>query len=749
MEIVSGTIPCTDASRRRMRHQLRALHIWQGLPTLFATLNPADTKHPFTILFSSAPDAPWSPKDSDAALYEAMQQVQLLHRVAVDPVAVARAFHEHVQFFFEHLLGCCPLDGPSCDGISSADGRGVLGPVAAYFGVTEPQLRGSLHIHILIHLYSFSTPAAFCNQIEQNLRSFATRLLDWASSLLCTSLESVAVSLPSSTPAAELLRHLQPLPYAKLHQDLLQQELDHSWDFDLARASWWLASPSHRIAPVPPWSDPFGDISHERAPFLPWPRSYLITVQEDDDVAPVLLYDLRHSILHCCLHECRARTCHKGAIGRRGFCRMGFWWWKNVAGEMGDAALWQRCHGLPLLAAPEIGTVPPHANIMMMERHHPFHTRFNPAILACTKCNHDVNILLRAPLDSAVSSAHELASLLSSSTLLATYYITAYISKVQPHIANLWRILEAGQRRLEAELQEQERDTGAKPSPMAIMRRALTRMLTGCQRRAHKSLPEMCHYLLGYPEAYCSHTFRPLYLRNLLRRAQAILPLAQADVQEPETVARVAKDVQMMPDDSGVDGACPNMPTLSILSQETDYLHRGAAFCNWPFYFYVAAVQRTKSTSCKNGSLLAPFASSHPDVQHVWQRVALHEQWSIPQFVGCKVPTRAEDPEQRALVLLLLFKPWHEPDLHDLLALTAPNGAHAEAASWTASFADFLAATRSRAQNQHERPVSFTAEYWAHRGLSATNTCFCALSLCLLCLSVTQTSQEHWMFLPI
>ena len=100
MEIVSGTIPCTDASRRRMRHQLRALHIWQGLPTLFATLNPADTKHPFTILFSSAPDAPWSPKDSDAALYEAMQQVQLLHRVAVDPVAVARAFHEHVQFFF-------------------------------------------------------------------------------------------------------------------------------------------------------------------------------------------------------------------------------------------------------------------------------------------------------------------------------------------------------------------------------------------------------------------------------------------------------------------------------------------------------------------------------------------------------------------------------------------------------------------------------------------------------------------------
>ena len=188
MEIVSGTIPCTDASRRRMRHQLQALQIWQRLPTIFLTLNPADTRHPFTIVFSSAPDTPWEPAASDHALYEAEKQIQLLHRVAIDPVAVARAFHEHISLCLVHLRGCAPMASTPADGIASLNGTGVLGPVATYYGVTGPQLRGSLHIHILIHLYSVTTHAAFLTQIETNLHDFGAKLLAWASSLLATSL---------------------------------------------------------------------------------------------------------------------------------------------------------------------------------------------------------------------------------------------------------------------------------------------------------------------------------------------------------------------------------------------------------------------------------------------------------------------------------------------------------------------------------------------------------------------------------
>ena len=52
----------------------------------------------------------------------------------------------------------------------------------------------------------------------------------------------------------------------------------------------------------------------------------------------------------------------------------------------------------------------------------------------------------------------------------------------------------------------------------------------------------MRHDLLGYPEAYSSRSFRPLYLQNVLRRANILLPLVDTDCLEPETVAWIAKD---------------------------------------------------------------------------------------------------------------------------------------------------------------------------------------------------------------
>ena len=49
MQLTQMKIPCTDGYRTNMRHQMRSLQIWAGLPLLFFTLNPADVKHPFTL----------------------------------------------------------------------------------------------------------------------------------------------------------------------------------------------------------------------------------------------------------------------------------------------------------------------------------------------------------------------------------------------------------------------------------------------------------------------------------------------------------------------------------------------------------------------------------------------------------------------------------------------------------------------------------------------------------------------------
>ena len=167
------------------------------------------------------------------------------------------------------------------------------------------------------------------------------------------------------------------------------------------------------------------------------------------------------------------------------------------------------------------------ARCPLTERHHPYHTRFHVGALGVGKSNHDINVILKAPLE--------------ASFRIATYYITAYISKVQPHLASLWHRLEAGQRKLEAEelvsnlapqlqnfypfLQDLKIGKvdlamqGQPLSPHYVASRTLTRMQMSAQKRSHKSFPEICHYLLGFPEAYVNHSFRRLYYTNLLRKA--------------------------------------------------------------------------------------------------------------------------------------------------------------------------------------------------------------------------------------
>eukprot|EP00435_Cladocopium_sp_Y103_P022152 s1504_g5.t1 len=329
------------------------------------------------------------------ALQAALKQVNLAHAVAADPVAIARAFHHHVQMFFSHLLNCTSAaDIPNANGLACRTHGGILGPVAAYFAVTEPQLRGSLHLHLLLHLYSFTTPSAFAAQLRAALPVLAARLLTWTSSLVSTSLESLPSTWYLPLPTDQYFRSLQSLPYSAKQVQRLQLARN-PWDADAAANSWFYGSPMLQFQPVEPWADPFGDLLRAQPSFLPWPRTYL---QAPSDTAAsswcqLLLYDLRHSAVQCCLHDCRPRTCHKGFLGQLGFCRLGYWHWQQVSASLAEP-VWQRCHGLPLLQCATVGQVPPHETFLLTERYHPFHTRFHPAILATVKCNHDISVML-------------------------------------------------------------------------------------------------------------------------------------------------------------------------------------------------------------------------------------------------------------------------------------------------------------------------------------------------------------------
>eukprot|EP00913_Durusdinium_trenchii_P024108 g22641.t1 len=135
LRLVTGSVPCTDAARSIMRHELTALQIFFGLPTLFLTFNPCDTRHPFTAAFHHPNSNSLSPlplPSGDDALFAALQQLDLPTLVASDPVAATRAFHLHVSLFLAELLGhSLPTARPS----SPRTVEGIFGHVDAFYGV--------------------------------------------------------------------------------------------------------------------------------------------------------------------------------------------------------------------------------------------------------------------------------------------------------------------------------------------------------------------------------------------------------------------------------------------------------------------------------------------------------------------------------------------------------------------------------------------------------------------------------------
>ena len=101
-------------------------------------------------------------------------------------------------------------------------------------------------------------------------------------------------------------------------------------------------------------------------------------------------------------HVCRSDVCHKGRIGRQGFCRMSYWHWVRFitkAGELGA----RRAHGLQLqprwdgVGYPPVENAPPHAGQVMFEINHPFYFKLSPPMMLGPRCNADLGVLLRLP----------------------------------------------------------------------------------------------------------------------------------------------------------------------------------------------------------------------------------------------------------------------------------------------------------------------------------------------------------------
>ena len=152
-----------------MRYEMSAFSIFHCCPLVFLTMNPADTKHSLTLIYSvdgkkiHKHSFPLGGSDTERA-HALASGPNLAEVVATDPRAAVRAFHKIIALVFEFILGA-PLSNNRDlkdrakqigvlfghpDGIASTGAGGLFGDVRAYYGAIEAQLRRSLHIHLLL-----------------------------------------------------------------------------------------------------------------------------------------------------------------------------------------------------------------------------------------------------------------------------------------------------------------------------------------------------------------------------------------------------------------------------------------------------------------------------------------------------------------------------------------------------------------------------------------------------------------------
>ena len=325
-----------------------------------------------------------------------------------------------------------------------------------------------------------------------------------------------------------------------------------------------------------------------------------------------------------------------------------------------------RCHGYELVPHACIGTVPPHMHDSATERHHPFFGRATPGIICGIKCNHDIRALLTFPPATPnsgddVAATERLAARMAAQINNATHYVTDYAGKAQPHMNNLFRLLQIGQERLEEQLRQ--KPDGEKNCQRDRAWRTSVRMLMSCQKRVHKSMQEMVAYLLGIPENFCTHDFRLLYYATIVRAAEAALP--HSDAVTGMNLAAQTEDATVYPPQ-----ACPTLPVdaagdvtaerdkdfdstdaadeaptearLFWASQYDDYRYRGGALADWPLYFYVAGVSRYAGKNCTSSAQSFPFDPPHPAAAKLVQKVRTKNAWCVPELVGplCLASTR-------------------------------------------------------------------------------------------------------------
>ena len=519
MQIIQRKVRGAEAEKDNLLPKFMALRIWSGCSSLFFTLNPHDIRSPITMSLLQDDlqlDKKFSldltDEETEAYLADFLKQnPRRLHEaVASNQLAATRCFHWTVRLVIRTLFNCNDRAGSSMDSIAAHETPGIFGHVRAFLGVVEPQMRKALHLHMLIQLVGFSHPEdLFKDNIVPDLFK---RLWYFVASISFRSTEAFADYLHVEE-AVQALQAEPLLPLTKKQRGMIGAER--------TQESMRAQLQSRGLQEMPAIVSAPSTVSYTVSTIHSTP------VVDARDWSRRAVRAVAASTRKTGNHVCRPDVCYKGSIGKKGFCRMGFWHWCQFTNNKGTQVA-QRSHGLPLqprwngTGAPPVSKHPPLTGAPALETTHPFHFKMTPSALLGPACNHDLGVLLRigAAHDGTCTQKEASAGMLDAMGD-HEHYCAAYSSKDQPHVEGLLATLADGVLAKQKDILA-AKEAGTEFSAHEVSRQLLHRMMSATNRRMHKGFPEMLTYLLRKPMEYCSHEFVSMGIKKPFRSLIAV-----------------------------------------------------------------------------------------------------------------------------------------------------------------------------------------------------------------------------------
>jgi len=718
MQLVQRYVPYTDAFRQSMRNRFTAMRIWGGSSTIFWTINPADVKHEMTLTFSCGDVAEsykynldWHDAEKNDFLDNTLPDLAFHEIVATDPVAAVSFYDKFLELMLIHLFNMTTKPKHlHPDGVAGHEAGGIAGVLASYIGMTEPQARESLHFHFLTTAVGLENPERLRRHFARDFQGTVLTLWKWAASIQFCSTEAAAVHMDGGD--AEAGQATQGMAMETLRSmPLLQIDKDEQLPMIGLKGYVEQHKAQCMARGLPPTT--LQAFFQDNARFLRQNkgRPYLQAALKSRRTSPEewqrrMVTELLLHTKRCGNHKCKPRVCHKGRIGKKGFCRLGFWHYalrmkkgthrqdRRKVQNAKDEPKRVMVHGKSLVprwdgqGMPPIEHSQPDQGRILFERNHPFHTKMNPPLGVCGLSNHDVNHLLRLQVLTGDPSATDPAEVerrvsnaiadMSRGVNDANWHTHAYVTKQQPHLVNLFKSFGDGLEHLQKDFDDALANGVAQESPEYTAKRIIFRLMSKTNSVMHKGLPEIVAFLLGLHELRCSHAFGPLYAGGFLKYATLIWDMhlgKRIPTDERESFTLCMESTEGVDDDDGMvgddDKHDSEMESKKVMrNARLDYMFRPERFEDFPLYFFwVGTVVLKENQSFDFLEQFFAEAEFTPTEQqslpkrHPWHGshgVALvtDKAWKVPCLESTFIPDVETKPFEHCLLLSLLFRPW-------------------------------------------------------------------------------------------